>query len=144
MNSAISPFSSQSGLREAALDLGALPCSQSLSQKSLADVRDEIAEAVNVEDFAHEPAFLQLRLMHFETHWIVDLGSEGVGRLLQRQPRSRRREEVAAMERRADRAQEVLLGRQLAGLGLRVRSGDGAEEPVVERQQVIGARGDQQ
>src|SRR5881409_1867307 len=97
-------------LLDADLDLGPLPCSQSLSQKSLADVRDEIAEAVNVEDFAHEPPFLQLRLVHFETDRIVDLGSEGVGRLLQRQPRGRRREEVAAMERRADRAQEVLLG----------------------------------
>src|SRR5438445_13474173 len=82
--------------------------------------------------------------MYFETDWIVDLGSEGVGRLLQRQPRGRRREEVAAMERRADRAQEVLLGRQLADLGLRLRGEDVAEEPVVGRQEVIGARGDQQ
>src|SRR5207244_7484683 len=112
--------------------------------KSLADVRDEIAEAVNVEDFAHEPPFLQLRLMHFETDWIVDLGSEGVGRLLQRQPRGRRSEEVAAMERRADRAQEVLLGRQLADLGLRLRSEDVAEESVIGRQEVIGTRRDQQ
>src|SRR5207245_7963040 len=73
-------------------------------------------------DVCSSDLFLQLRLVHFETDRIVDLGSEGVGRLLQRQPRGRRREEVAAMERRADRAQEVLLGCQLADLGLRFRS----------------------
>src|SRR5438132_14425371 len=56
------------------LDLGQVHAPQGLPQECLADVRDEIAEAVDVEDFAHQPPFLQLRLVHFETDRIVDLG----------------------------------------------------------------------
>src|SRR5689334_3361601 len=73
------------------------------------EIREEVAEAVDAQDDAFHDPVLRLRLGQAKLLIVLDLFSHAGGLPALAEPGGHRREDVAAMECRADRLKVVML-----------------------------------